>query len=300
MMEPEYYVFTGREVPDHVTHVLIAKALNFVRAHAFEEHPNIQEVICHDGVEKIEQFAFDECRSLRRVIMPGVKVLEEGAFTNCESLTYIDCGKLERIGRGVFNDCTSLSSIDLPSIKIVETGAFCGCRNLPSVKFGKTMESLGLVAFCNCPSLERIALPLKDGMIDTMNAANDIFQGCVKLNHVDLVEGKILDETVAALLLEEWKKDMNEEIDSINQILLSTHAGNTYRYGVDIVLGGKAQAIRTWIRTVLRKIIDYKAAHRRYVNEAAATLQSSLPNDIVLKNVFPFLDLPSYTFDGED
>ena len=305
MMAPEYYVFTGRageRIPDHVTHVLIAKALKFVRAHAFMRHPNIQEVICHDGVEKIEEFAFELCPSLRRVIMPGVKEVEQGAFTNCYALTYIECGKLERIGGGVFQTCESLNSIDLPSIKIVESCAFGYCPNLTSVKFGKTMQSLGMVTFFDCPCLERITLPLKDGMItdDAMNAANDIFQGCVKLNHVDLVEGKILDETVAALLLEEWKNDMNEEIDSINQILPNTPAGNTPRYGVDAVFGGKAQAIRTWIRSVLRKIIYYKAAHSRYVNEAAAILQSALPNDIVLKNVLPFLELPSYTFDGED
>ena len=48
-------------IPRHVTHVLlIAKALKFVRGQAFQRHPNIQEVICHDGVEKIEEYAFDE------------------------------------------------------------------------------------------------------------------------------------------------------------------------------------------------------------------------------------------------
>ena len=83
MMAPEYYVFSGRDgevIPQLVTHVLIAKALKFVRARAFYEHPNIQEVICHDGVEKIEKEAFYICPSLRRVIMPGVKVIEERAF----------------------------------------------------------------------------------------------------------------------------------------------------------------------------------------------------------------------------
>ena len=67
--------------------------------------------------------------------------------------------------------------------------------------------------------------------------------------------------------------------------------------------GRKTLAIQTWIRSVLRKIVHYKAEHRRYLNEAAATLQSTLPlpnDDIVFKNVIPFLELPSYTFEGED
>ena len=39
------------------------------------------------------------------------------------------------------------------------------------------------------------------------------------------------------------------------------------------------------MRSVLHKYIYYKSEHRRYANEAAATLQRALPNEIVLKNV---------------
>eukprot|EP00984_Skeletonema_dohrnii_P016066 scaffold7052_cov138-Skeletonema_dohrnii-CCMP3373.AAC.4 len=63
--------------------------------------------------------------------------------------------------------------------------------------------------------------------------------------------------------------------------------------------GGKARAIRTWIRSVIGKIIHYKAEHQRIVGEAATYLQLALPNDIVMKNVLPFLELPSYTFEVE-
>ena len=149
------------------------------------------------------------------------------------------------------------------------------------------MESFRARAFYGCDSLERITLPLKDGMI----VDDKTFCVCKKLNHVDLVEG--VHETIAALLLEEWKNDMIGEIERINRVLPNTPAG-TKRHG-DI--GEKAQAIQTWINTVLRKIIHYKAKHRRYVNESATTLQCALPNDIVLKSVLPFLELPSYTFE---
>ncbi len=292
MMAPEYYTFTDRydeRIPRHITHVLIDKALKFVRARAFWEHPNIQEVICHDGVRKIEQAAFYKC-PLRRVIMPGVKEVEQGAFNCCYALTYIECGKLEIVGERAFRWCNSLSSVDLPSIRIVESSAFDSCANMKNAKFGEDLESIGEGTFRGCPSLERIALPLKDGMISD----DDVFQVCVKLNHIDLVEAAILSETVAALLLEEWKNDMNEEINSINQILPNTHGGTFSE------AGGKAQAIRTWITSVLRKIIHYKAEHRRCLNVAAAALQPALPNDIVLKSIFPFIELPSHTFDGED
>ena len=294
MMEPEYYVFTGRageRIPRHITHVLIALALNFVPAWAFYQHPNIQEVVCHDGVEKIEEGAFYHCHRLRRIIMPGVKEVGKGAFKGCGALTYIEWNKLEIVGTSAFSWCVSLSSVVLPSIKIVEINAFTHCRNLINARFGKDLESIR-GAFKFCRSLERIALPLKDGLVIDDNT----FQLCVKLNHVDLVDSAVLDDIIATLLWEEWKDDMNEEIHSISRILPNTHSGsNSYS---DV--GGKAHAIRTWIRSLLRKIIQYKAEHRRYLNVAAATLQQALPNDIVHKNVLPFLELPSCTFEGED
>ena len=124
--------------------------------------------------------------------------------------------------------------------------------------------------------------------------ADDIFSGCWSLKHVDLVEGAELHETVASLHLEGWRNDMNEEIDSINQILLNTPAGNGYWDP-----GGKAEMIGGWIGSVLYKIVRYKAEHRRVLDEAATTLQFALPRDILMNNVLSFLALPAYTFEGE-
>eukprot|EP00986_Skeletonema_menzelii_P014680 scaffold9978_cov117-Skeletonema_menzelii.AAC.7 len=313
-MAAEYYIFTGMVgdvIPRHVTHVRIDKSLKVVPARAFYEHPNIEEVECHDGIERIEAEAFYYCPSLRRVIMPGVKVIEQYASYKCLALTSIDCGKLEILVECAFGSCRSLSIVDLPYIRILERAGFSGCTNLTSVKFGKDLESIGEWAFAYCPSLERITLPLKDGMI----ASNSIVRRCVKLNRVELVGG--VHETVAALLLEEWKNDVNEEIDAINRFLPNIPYGSVgsdvneeidaiNRILPNIPYGsvGRTKVIRAWIRSVLRKIVHYKAEHRRYLNEAAATLfQSTLPlpnEDIVFKNIIPFLELPSYTFEGED
>jgi len=292
MAAGEYYIFTGREVvlPRHVTHVRIDKSLTVIPARAFHAHPNITELVCHDGVKKVEEWAFDQCPSLRRVIMPGVKEVEENVFYECKALMDVECGKLEIIGEGAFDHCYSLRSIDLSSVMTVEELAFYYCRSLTNIKFGDKLESIGAGAFRNCTSLERITIPLKDGMITD----NDIFRGCEKMKHVDLVGG--VHETIAALLLEGWKNVMSEEIDAINQILPTTPAGGN-RY---LEFGEIAQAVRLWIRSVLRNIIDYIAQHHRYLNEAANTLQLALPSDIVFKNVLPFLELPSYTFHGED
>eukprot|EP00984_Skeletonema_dohrnii_P020596 scaffold10077_cov83-Skeletonema_dohrnii-CCMP3373.AAC.4 len=276
-----WYIYNGREViPPGVTRVRIDESLAVIPTRAFFGNRNIVEVECHVDVKTVGAWAFAGCPSLRIVIMPGVRAVEGFAFNCCDALEDVECDKLEIIGERAFNCCYSLRSINLPSAKIVKGGAFSR-QALTNVIFG---------TFCRCTSLERITIPLKEGMI----TENDIFQGCENLKHVDLVEGEVLRDTIAALLLDEWRNDMDVEIGVINQCLPTAPAGD------DFDAGGKAQAVRMWISSVLHKIVQYKAQHRRLLNEAATILQHALPNDIVNKNVLPFLELPSFTFEGED
>ena len=184
----------------------------------------------------------------------------------------------------------SLRIITLPSARIVGHWAFYGCEALTSVKFSNELERFDMGAFSNCTSLERIIIPLKDGMITD----DRIFKGCKNFKRIDLVEGGELRETIAALHFEEWRKDMSEEINSINLNLPNT-AGGWYNDIQDA--GEKALVIRRWIRSVLDRMIHYKAEHQRVLDVAGTTLVLALPRDIVMKNILSFLELPSYTLE---
>ena len=294
----------GEIIPDEATHITMAEDCTFILASAFAGHPNIFEVICHEGVEKIEEYAFYMCPNLRRVIMPGVKIVEKMTFYGCEALEDVECGKLEIIREfafGVRSFGGSLRRINLPTVRIVEGFAFSECGALTNVMFGNKLASLGERTFAHCFSLRRITLPLKDGLF----AHDDTFMECRNLKHVDLVEAAELHETIAALHLEDWRNDMSEEIESINRILPNTWAG---QYGDDGEgrffwdAGGKAEEIHSWLRSVLQKIVHYKAEHRRILSEAAAAIQHhfALPHDILTNSVLPFLTLPSHTLEGEN
>ncbi|KAK1734984.1 hypothetical protein QTG54_014444 [Skeletonema marinoi] len=292
-MAAEYFTYTGRDgdiIPHDVTRVRIHESVTVIPRRAFYGRRNIEEVICDVGVEKVEEEVFFGCFSLRRVIMPGVRVVSDGAFCGCKALTDVQCSELEMIGLAAFPHCTSLRSIDLPSAKIVKYSAFYCCEALADITFGSKLERIEDEAFALCTSLRQINIPLKDGMITNDNT----FQGCVNMEHVDLVGG--IHETIAALQLEEWRNDINKEIDSIDQILPPAPAGGEADDG-DV--GEKAIVIRTWTRSVLRKLIGYKEQHHRLLDEAAATLELALPKDIVIKNIIPFLELPSCTFEVE-
>ena len=278
------YVYRGEEdeiIPLGATHIFVGDDSTVILRRAFYEHPNIVEVICHENVERIERSAFYGCPNLRRLIMPGVKEVGDAAFYRCDELEDVECGKLEIIKQGAFCDCKSLWSISLPSARIVAGFAFHYA--LTELKFGSKLERMNDSAIGGCFALERITIPLKD------------------VRYVDLVDGAVLHETVAALQLEEWKNDMNGEIDSINQILPNARVGG-WDYDADEHRGSgeKARVVRTWIRTVLQKIVRYKAEHERLLNEAATQLQLVLPQDLIMNNVVSFLALPSHSFEVED
>ena len=286
------FIFTGDVdiIPQNATHVYIHESVSVIPVMAFYRHRCIVELICHMGVKRIEREAFFRCPSLLRVIISGVEVVERGAFMNCRAVTYVECEKLERIGERAFTWCISLTYINLPSVKVVERAAFLECFAMIDATLGNQLESISPMVFKCCRSLERITIPLKGDLITD----DDIFQWCVNLKHVNLAGGAI-HETIAAFQLNEWTNDVKDEIDSIGRILINTAPGGAL--GGDP--GGKAIAISGWITRVLRKIIDYKAQHRELVVEAAPTLMVSLPSDVVVNNVLPFLELPPHTFDGE-
>ena len=293
------FTYTGADgevIPWNATHIFVKAKV--IREEAFRNHRNIVEVICHEDVEKIENHAFQDCPSLRRVVMRGVKIVERFAFYWCEALEDVECDKLEIIDYGAFVYCTSLRSINLPSARVVGLEAFLGCKALSDVKFGSKLERIEERTFQECINLERITIPLKDGLFEH----DDTFRKCDDLSQVDLVKGEV-HEIIAALHLEEWRNDMIKEIDSINQILPGAYAGewDTDDAEEDDV-GDKAREIRRWIRLVLRKIIRYQAEHRRLLDDAASTLGRVFSQDIVMNNVLPFLELPPYTFDvgGDD
>jgi len=264
------HTYTGGQdvVPRNATHVRVHKSVKVIPSRAFFRHPHLVEFLSHDGVETIEGGAFCYCPSLKRVKMSGVKNVEANAFYECEALTNVDCDELETIGRSAFFCCKSLRSMNLPSTEIVEEGAFFSCDNLVDLTFGDKLESIGEYALKKCPSLTRVTIPLKDGMI----THDEIFQECRSLSCVDLVGG--IHATIAALHLEEWRDEMKAEIGRINQVLPNTDAGTSFYDGGKT--GEKARVIRMWISSVLHKMKHYKAEHRTLMKEATTTLELAL------------------------
>ena len=257
----DVFVYMGgdQQVPDRVRRARIHKSVKIIRARAFQNCFQLVHVEFHDGIEIIEEKAFYGCWSLKGPIqLLGVRIIKERAFNCCRCLTDVEFGdKLKTIEVSAFNRCTALKSIRIQYVRTIERGAFGGCPELSEVEFGEGLRTLKNSAFYSCYKLKRIALPLKDGMIE-----DGAFYRCPTLKTVHLVGG--IHHTVASLHLESWRNDMNNEINRINQTLPTTDAWH------------KTEDIQQWMESVINRLNHYKDEHKALLKEATTLLELAL------------------------
>ena len=88
------------------------------------------DVVIPEGVTKIGDEAFAQCKALTGVIMSDtVKTIGSGSFFWCRNLKRVQLGKhVEKIDVFAFNSCDQLKEITIgESVKVIEIQAFGGC-----------------------------------------------------------------------------------------------------------------------------------------------------------------------------
>lgn len=316
----DIFVYTGRQVPRHlkniITHARIDESITKIDDRAFKNCPNLQSVVCHPGVERIGKSAFKNCRRLMSIKLLWVKKIGTGAFWNCSALANVEFGnELRSIGECAFCMCVNILSLDLPFFKVVNRGAFRECVGLTYAVFGDKLERINGGALACCTRLRFITLPIKDRLVIIDGA----FNNCPDLERVDIPVA--VHKIVSSLHLESWRVEMNEEIQRINKVLPTTYSEM------------KTRVIQQWIHLVTRRFGYFKVQHYRLLVEAMTLLELALwkakldekvdsidndsvekkllqlsiiedhdtrrecritcGTDIVIKNVLPFLTLPS-------
>ena len=270
--DDEIFVYMGgnQQVPEHIRRAKIHISVKIIRENVFFKCKHLIYVEFHDGVEIIEEWAFYRCPLRGRIKLLGVKIVQNYAFNGCP-LTDVEFGdKLETIEHQAFEYCTRLKSIKMKSVRTIGATAFGDCYELTDLEFGQNLETIEEYAFCNCPKLKRITLSLKDTLkwdymsfldvIITIGA--DSFHRCPKLETVDLIGG--IHQTVASLHLENWRSEMNNEINRINQTLPT------------LEIGRKTPEIQQWMRSTICRLNRYKAEHHKILKEATTLLELAL------------------------
>ena len=124
------WCYSGDVIPDDV---LIKK----IGANALMNREDINNIVVPNGVEEIEDGAFQNCINLEKIIIPeSVAKIGSNSFSNCKRLAEIQLpSSITSISSYTFSDCQSLKSLCLPdSLQVIETGAFIGCDKLKEIE----------------------------------------------------------------------------------------------------------------------------------------------------------------------
>lgn len=188
--------------------ITIPGSCKTVRMEAFRE-ASITELNLSEGIETIENYAFQGCGQLTTVTFPSsIKSVGEKAFANCGGVQTVhinsvkgavfnnrvfeSCGNLTTltiapnsitdIPNYMFYNCTALKNVSLPEgIKNIGVSSFSGCGALAEIELPNSLLTLGEYAFYSCNALQSIVIPNKVRYVQT-----GTFQYCSELETVVL------------------------------------------------------------------------------------------------------------------
>ena len=121
----------------------------------------IVEIHLPASVTQIGAMAFEWCKELKVVSMPGVQEIGNGAFSCCQQLEQVSFpDTLTIIGPHAFNSCVALREVAF-SANITEIGerAFHSCESLQIAQLPSTVKMVGSHAFGSCTSLRQLTIP---------------------------------------------------------------------------------------------------------------------------------------------
>ena len=167
----------------------------------------ILQVVVEDGVTKLGNSLFYDCRDIEKVTLPNsvtaignhtfaycpalteltlpnsVTAIGNYTFANCPALTELTLpDRVESIGDGAFQSCTGLTEMTLPdSVKRIGNRVFYYCTGLTKAILPEHVDSIGIEVFYDCENLESATLP--EGMTAL---GTRFFTNCEKLTDVTI------------------------------------------------------------------------------------------------------------------
>ena len=119
------------------------------------------DVVVPEGVEKIGDWAFEDCTNLVSVTLPStLESIGYEAFYRTALASVVIPEGVEYIGVEAFANCTNLVSVTLPStLEEIDDEAFRGCGKLSAIAIPEGVEYISDEAFENCTNLVSVTLP---------------------------------------------------------------------------------------------------------------------------------------------
>lgn len=141
-----------------------ATQVTVIPNYTFANMTKLTSVTLPDSISEIGLQAFQKCTGLSEITLPsGLTKIGESAFEGSalQKVDFSKCTALTTIGEKSFKRC-SISSIEIPDtvpLTTVEAYAFDLCASLQSVYLPKSVKTIQICAFANCPKLQTFSVP---------------------------------------------------------------------------------------------------------------------------------------------
>lgn len=130
-----------------------------IKDSAFNER-DILSIDIPEGIETIGNAAFNHCKEVVTLNIPGSVRDYSGAFVRMHSLTKVKIPATKEVSSAAFVDCCTLVDIFIPEgVERICRDAFVSCTALKEVSLPQTLTVLERGVFYNCTSLEEITIP---------------------------------------------------------------------------------------------------------------------------------------------
>lgn len=144
----------------------------------------LEEVILSDKIKEIPEFAFTNCRNLKKFTFhEGLEIIHDDAFSDSAIEEAIFPSTLKVIGTDAFCNCTNLTKAEFaPSSTNLALHACCfNTTNLKEIIIPENVKFLDDGVVLNCPNLETLIVNAK-----VCKLPNDFACGCCSLKTVRL------------------------------------------------------------------------------------------------------------------
>ena len=137
--------------------------INRITERAFSGNTVIEKVVIQDNIEKIDNFAFQNCSSLKEVeLSEGIKTIGDSSFWG-----------------------TAIENIIIPnSVETIYAYAFFNCKNLKTATIGTGVTNMNNGVFNACSSLKTATILSENNIRAYTTEAYQMFSRCSNLETI--------------------------------------------------------------------------------------------------------------------